>query len=239
MNRDLSVIIPTFNEKDNIIPLVKAIIKFVNPKEIIVVDDNSKDKTGQIASQYFDRNKCVKVIVNKTYQGLTRSLNIGISVSNCKVISWMDADFSHPPNILGKMYKSINYHDAVIGSWFINGGKDERKNKIEILRSGIINGICRIVLSNKITAFTSGFIMIKKDIFNKYRLTGDYGEYFIHLSCYLIKNNYKVEEVPFVCKPRQSGIAKTSPNIVVFIIRGIKYLVMIIKSRSIDLKSNV
>jgi dolichol-phosphate mannosyltransferase len=228
MHTDVTVIIPTYNERENIIPLILEINNKFMPKKIIVVDDNSPDETWKIIEKNIPIIKNVFLIRNKKRFGLTKSLFIGLGNVKTPILVFMDGDFTHTPSTLNLMYKHISRYDAVIGSWNIKGGKDERIHPDEVLRSKIINKICNFLFSSKITAYTSGFIMSKSKIFNRYKLSGDYGEYFIDLCVYLARSNFEFTEVPYICRSRKFGMSKTNPDLQTFIIRGIKYLTKII-----------
>lgn len=225
----VTVILPTLNEQENIIPLIKKINDIVHPKKIIVVDGGSCDKTCDLVEQNQLRYKNLTLIKNKLGLGLTDSINKGVGKTKTPVVVWMDTDLSHPPETIKLMNKKINEYDAVIGSWLIKGGKDFRKNKLEFFRSKIINKICQLLFGKKITTYTSGFIMIKRSVLKKYKFKGDYGEYFIHLCVYLLRNNFKIIEVPFNCKSRIYGKSKTSPNLLILLKRTLQYIAMIQK----------
>jgi dolichol-phosphate mannosyltransferase len=235
MKNKLSVILPTYNERDNIIPLVDAIITSVYPSEILVVDDNSPDKTAESVREYIKEHNYVSLIVNEKRLGLAQSIRKGVLNSKNDIVVWMDSDLSHPPELLKKMLGEIKNFDAVIGSWLITGGGDKRKSILEKTRSFLANKICQLVFGNKITAYTSGYMMIRKSVLKNYEFGGDYGEYFIDLCRFLTKNDFRIREIPFICRSRRNGISKTSPNLVTLIKQSVKYIVMIGKIFILDL----
>lgn len=238
MKGTVTVILPTLNEQENIIPLIRKINNIVHPKKIIVVDGGSCDKTCDLVDHNPFQYKNILLIRNKSGLGLTDSLNMGINKTKTPVIVWMDADLSHLPETIKLMYQKIKDYDAVIGSWLIKDGQDLRKNRLEVLRSKIINKICQLLFGNRITTYTSGFIMIRKSVFRAYKLEGDYGEYFIHLCVYLIRNNFKITEVPFNCKSRIYGKSKTSPNVLTLLKRTLQHITMIQKLVRLNRKTH-
>lgn len=227
----VTVILPTYNERDTIIPLIHSINRTFAPAEIIVVDDNSPDGTYHLLLRHGKRLPNVIPIRNIPALGLTGSIQKGTTKAKNKVVAWMDADFSHPPAVLNDLYQQIDHADIVIGSWLINHGNDCRKEKMAILRSFLVNKICQIVFGNEITAYTSGFVMVRKSVFRNFRLKGDYGEYFIDFVLRNKKRGKKIIEVPFKCYSRKAGVSKTAPNLYILISRSIRYIFMIIYLR--------
>lgn len=219
----LSVILPTLNEEGNIIPLINTILKY-NPLEILVIDDNSQDKTISLVRDAQIRNKSVKLIVNNPRRGLTPSIQQGIDSAKGEFVLWMDADFSHPPKLIPIMFAKTEKFDIVVGSWLVPGGKDVRKEFLPRTLSWIINKVAQIMFGNKVHAYTSGYIVMKRNLFDDFKLKGDYGEYCIDLLVRQSRLKRKITEVPFICKSREHGETKTAPNIRTLSIRGVKYL---------------
>ena len=132
-NKELvSVIIPTYNESENIIQLLKSIGEHL-PKNIaveaIVVDDNSPDGTGKIIDDYINDEQgkigyTVDIIHRKTKSGLSSAILDGIEYSSGETIVVMDSDFSHPPKIIPRLIEEIKISkcDIVIASRFVTGG---------------------------------------------------------------------------------------------------------------------
>src|SRR3989338_10457938 len=98
-----SVILPTYNEAENIIDLIKEIKKNIKyKKEIIVVDDNSPDGTSKLVKDFITKNKKSNVRLETRFKkrGLTNSIRRGIELAKGDVVVWMDCDFSMPPNVI-------------------------------------------------------------------------------------------------------------------------------------------
>ena len=222
-----SVILPTLNERENIVPLIKALNKLYQPLEILVVDDNSTDGTGKLVKHYMEKKKNIALIENNPPLGLTASLQQGIDSAKGKFVLWMDADFSQPPEIIGSMIEQIQNADIVVGSWLIRGG-DDRRGTMPKLFSRMINGVCQLCFGRSIYTYTSGFILVKKSVFNDFKLKGDYGEYCVHFLTKQEAMGRKIVEVPFVCISRQHGKTKTAPNISIFLKHGMGYVKTII-----------
>jgi dolichol-phosphate mannosyltransferase len=233
-NNLVSVILPTFNERENIIPLVEGIHKAVTATcEIIIVDDNSTDGTISIVNAYIKKSKKnnIRLIVRKSDHGLTKSIQEGIDNANGSIVVWMDADLSMPPEDIPRLLKKIyEGYDLSIGSRFAPGGKQkqiEKKGKdapLPIILSKILNTLTRYFIRIPVTDFTSGFITIKKNVLERIRLRGDYGEYFINLVTDAHRQGFSITEIPYICYPRLHGESKTGNSLIRLFVRGTKYI---------------
>lgn len=231
---ELSIILPTFNEAENVSRLITEINEVIKrPREIIVVDDNSPDGTFLIVNKLIKsgRIKNLKLVVRKRDHGLRASIWEGIVKSRGDVIVWMDCDLSHPPKIIPKLLSKINNgYDIAVASRFITGGgfkkntKDSNDSALAVALSRIMNYCIQIILDGGFRDYTSGFIAIKRSVFKDIKLVGNYGEYFIDLMTRAILLKYKFIEVPFVNLPRKRGQSKTGTGIFKLVRRGVGYL---------------
>ena len=255
---EVSIILPTYNEADNIGELVSRIkvscreISF----EILIVDDNSPDGTSTISEKLAVDYNFIRVINRSNLRGLTSAIQTGIDLSEGDIVVWMDADMSMPPELIPELIQSIeNGYDIAVGSRFVKGGGFEvaRKNgeQMSVLHifhiyqnvkktndsfvlqmlSFLLNYFIWVMLDKSFKDYTSGFIAIKKSILKDIRLSGDYGEYFIVLIYMCIKMRYKIIEVPYISMPRVAGESKTGSNLFDYLRRGYKYVVTTIRLR--------
>ncbi len=218
-----SVILPTLNEKGHILKLIDDIsVIFEKRKlkfEILVVDDNSTDGTIEKVKNHALKKGFLSLILRESKKkNLAASINDGIKASKFENIIWMDADFQHPPEYLEKFIKYSSDNDAVIASRFLKNSKryfnsGELEKEINENQSYIYNRICKKILFDDVTDYTSGFICVKKKIFQNYKLKGFYGDYFVSLIVKLKKNKNKILEIPFEDAKRASGLSKTVVNI--------------------------
>ncbi len=217
-----SVILPTLNENGHIKDLINNISNIFENKqidyEIIVVDDNSLDGTIETIKNMLKKKLNLKLIVRENKnKNLAASLNDGIKKSLFDNLIWMDADFQHPPKYIIKFIEGADTNDAIICSRFLNNSEryfnnPELNKDINENQSYFYNKLCKLLLYKDITDYTSGFVSIKKKVFENYKLKGFYGNYFVDLIIYLKKNNYKVIEIPFKDETRASGYSKTVVN---------------------------
>jgi len=234
MTLKYSFILPTYNEKDNILDVIAEIENNFENYEIVVIDDNSPDFTWKIVKEYSEKfnNKNIKVIVPEKRLGLTESIKLGINSVSGETAFWFDIDGTMRPAIF-KPYLDLFDRgiDMVFFSRYVGDGKDARTEKLSVVLSIIISYLCRMVLSSKYKDYTSGFVGIKVDAAKKIEFGGDYGEYFIELLYKCIKSNYKIKEVPYTLNSRVKGETKTAPNFSVLFKRGLKYLYTVFNLR--------
>lgn len=229
-----SIILPTYNERENITSLIREIIEKVNPSEIIIVDDDSPDRTWEVVENLADPR--VRLIRRVKERGLTSAIKEGISASTGDVVVWMDCDFSMPPSVIPELLRTLEGSDIAIGSRYVHSGKDNRDSFRERIGSWMVNRLAKLLLDPSISDYTSGFVAARKDIFSPeldsgINLEGDYGEYCIDLLYRAKTRGLTVKEVPYICITRRHGESKTATNIFKYLKRGMGYLYTILRLR--------
>jgi dolichol-phosphate mannosyltransferase len=226
----VSIVLPTYNEKDNIVDLIYGIQRNLGESvEIIIVDDDSPDKTWQHVERLV--NEHIKLLRRTDKRGLTSAIADGIALTKGNIVGWMDCDFSMPPEILPVLINTLDKADIAVGSRFIKGGLDDRDTPFEMLSTKLLNLFARLILTSKIYDYTSGFVVAKREVLEEIELRGDYGEYCIDFLYKAFKKNFKIIEIPYTCIPRRFGESKTAPSLPRFFMRGIKYFKTIIRLR--------
>ncbi len=209
----VTIILPTFNEANNIVPLVNRIhsaLSGIN-KEILVVDDDSPDRTWELAQQIKDKD--VKVIRRTENRGLVQSLQQGITESKGTYVAWMDADQSMPPESIPALLKELKTYDVAIGSRYVRGGKDLRPIK-RALTSRMINLAANLILNFKVLDWTTGFVAAKKTVLQQVPLQNSvYGEYCIEFLYTANERCFKIKEVPYLFVDRLEGESKTAAKL--------------------------
>lgn len=228
----ISVILSTLNERDNIVPLVRAIEQALQENfEILVIDDNSEDGTFAVIHAYAEGRPHIRTFLRKHERGLTSAIKTGISLAKGDILAWMDADFSHPAVLLPQMRKLIeeeNY-DCIVASRFLPSSLDQTYLHSHFiyfhkLLSLLLSYSCRLLLNPRFRDWSSGFIAIKNPVLRCHQFSGDYGEYFMELIFQLMRNGHKVREIAYTSPPRHSGTSKTASNLWGLWRRGHKYL---------------
>ena len=207
-----SVVLPTFNERENIGNLIKTIEEIFEKNsidgEIIVVDDNSPDGTAIISQKLADEYRNIKVIFRPQPMGVGSAVRDGIKHATKDTIVLMDCDFSHPPALIPKLIMGTKHADIVVASRYVsNGGMVAPR--IRVLASRIVNFFVRLVVNIPVNDATGGYHAIKKYIFDKFDFTTPYGDYDIELLGKAVKKGFKVVEYPYLYQFRETGISKT------------------------------
>ncbi len=225
----ISVILPTYNEKDNIVKLINSILNNVKNCEVIVVDDNSPDLTWKEVQKIKKKN--VRVIRRIKEKGLASAIARGVEESKGDVIIWMDCDFSHPPFLIPKLVEKLDKYDISIASRYVKDGADKRKF-IRVFTSRIFNLYTQIILMLNVKDTDSGFIAVKRKVFDKIKLsTEGYGEYFIQFIYECQQNGFKITEIPYVNEDRILGESKTGESLIELLKQGFNYCVRVLKIR--------
>ncbi|MDD4860066.1 MAG: GtrA family protein [Dehalococcoidales bacterium] len=210
MNKDISIIVPTYNEADAVTPLVERLHKVLSSHsyEIVFVDDDSRDGTADRIRALADRYP-VKVFVRKDKRGLATAVVDGLPYAEGRIIGVMDADLQHPPEIMPDLIKAIeDGADFAVASRYVKGGGWREK---DFLRGVISKGatfICHLFLpsSRRVNDPMSGFYAFRKEGIAGVELRPR--GYKILLEMLVMGHFSKVTEVPFIFESRRLGQSK-------------------------------
>ena len=226
----VSIILATYNERDNILETIRHIQEAVSaPLEIIVVDDDSPDQTWQLL---VDRAiPGIKLIRRVSTRGLASAFMRGIIESQGAIVGWMDADMCMPPSLLPVMIERLQDHDVAVGSRYAPGGADDR-SRLRAIASLWINRFAGVVLGYGIADYDSGFVVVRRSVFDKVSIipTG-YGAYFIEFISTCCRKGLSVCEVPYVFRDRTRGTSKSFRSLWQFARLGASYVTRILRAR--------
>lgn len=214
MNETISLIIPTYNEKDNIVPLIERIAQALAGYryEILLVDDDSKDGTIAVAEGLSARYP-VKVIVRRDERGLATAVVHGLKYAGGQIIGVMDADLQHPPEVLPALVKAIEGGaDMAVASRYIPGGGCPNWGLSRRVISKVALMISHLLLpaTRQVKDPLAGFFMFRQDNIAGAKLTPV--GYKISLEIMLTGKFQRIVEVPYIFEDRSAGKSKLRPQ---------------------------
>lgn len=219
----ISIIVPTYNEASNITELVIRISKALTiDYELIIVDDGSDDGTGKIAEDLSKRYP-IKVLHRGGLLGLSSAVIDGMKICSGGFIGVIDADLSHPPEMIPILLRNIveNNADIVIASRFVNGGGVENWPKKRLMLTKTAQFIVRPLVGD-IKDPMSGFFILRRTILSIDQLVPRGFKILLEI---LVKSRCsKVIECPFVFKDREHGVSKLTPKVLKDFIRQLSDL---------------
>lgn len=215
-----TVIVPTYNERENIEKLVELLLELPVQVHIIIIDDHSPDGTGEIADALVLRSGGrVQVIHRAGKLGLGTAYIAGFNraiAEASELIITMDADFSHHPRYIPAMVAKIQEgYDLVIGSRYVPGGDAIECTLPRKILSWIANAFARTTLGLHAHDVTAGFRCYRREVLESIDLTQIFSNGYSFLIEMLYKvqhQNWQVGEVPIVFQNRQQGVSKISRN---------------------------
>jgi len=214
------VIIPTYNERENIEDIIKAILTTSSEVDILVVDDNSPDGTGQIVEKISQENPRVKMIKRKEKLGLGSAYVTGFKFAlkeGYEYVMEMDADFSHDPKEIPRFLELIKHNDLVIGSRYTNGISVVNWPISRLLLSYFANIFARFVTGVPIKDLTGGFKCFRREVLESIdldRIMSDGYAFQIEMNYHAWRKGFRIVEVPIIFIERRAGKSKMSKKIV-------------------------
>ena len=224
------VIIPTYNELENIPIVLERVIELPITFDVLFVDDNSPDGTAELVKNYIKKNDTRVFLESKNKkEGLGKAYTHGFSWAlskNYDYIFEMDADLSHDPLDLVKMYKELESSncDVVVGSRYINGINVVNWPLSRIILSYLASIYSRVITGLPIKDATSGFVGFKRKVLEKMNLKSilfNGYAFQIELKFKAFKNNFRILEIPIIFKDRIHGESKMNGDIILEAIFGL------------------
>lgn len=229
----VSVVIPTFNERESIESQIRKILDVTpNLLEVVVVDDDSPDGTWMLVEDYAKKDKRVRLIRRKGERGLASAIFDGVESSAGETVIWLDCDHDPDEKLVKEMVSSLEEGaDVCIASRYVSGGR-ELRGFCQKSASRLINFFARTILSSSIHDYTTGFVAVKKSVFSGVGwLRKGYGEYCIEFLYKALRKGYVVREAAFVCTARTDGHSKTSSSLASLAGLGLDYGIKILRLR--------
>ncbi|HUB07229.1 MAG TPA: polyprenol monophosphomannose synthase [Myxococcales bacterium] len=219
MARDALVVLPTYNERENLDAVAAAILAASDRVEILVVDDNSPDGTGQLADEIAAREPRLHVLHRERKEGLGRAYLAGFAWALARpyaLILEMDADFSHDPRYLPQLLEAARDADLVLGSRYVPGGGTENWGLVRRLVSRGGSLYARTLLGVGVRDLTGGFKCFRRQTLERLELSTVRSEGYsfqIELTYRALNLGLRVVEIPILFVDRRVGKSKMSRRI--------------------------
>jgi len=225
------VVIPTYNESENIKTLIERIFQLPITVDILVVDDNSPDGTGEFVEELIQRYSRLYLMKRKNKEGLGTAYRVGFTYAlerDYDAVVQIDADLSHDPEDIPEMLEDLKTYDLVIGSRYSQGVSVVHWPLSRLVLSYTANLYTRFITGLPVYDCTSGFKAWRSDVLETIDLervgSQGYG-YQIEMNFRAWKNNCTIKELPIIFYDRVEGKSKMSRKIIweaVFMVWGIK-----------------
>jgi len=208
------VILPTYNEKDNLKKLVEEIICLKLPLELVIIDDNSPDGTGKTAERLSQQFSQVRVVHRKGRRGRGLAGVEGFRFALRERVDYileMDADHSHLPKYLPEMLKQIEEYDCVIGSRYVRGGGERGRSFTRRSISLLANSYLRTILGTPVKDWSSGYRCFRRRVLETidWENISSEGPCIVQeILCQLLSLGCRVKEIPIIFEERQKGKSK-------------------------------
>lgn len=225
------VVVPTYNERDNIERLVADILAQDEGIEVLVVDDDSPDGTGEIVDRMVAGNPRLHALHRPGKLGLGSAYCDGFRLAlnkGAEYIVEMDADFSHDPAMLPLFFEKMKDFDLVIGSRYLNGVSVVNWPLRRLMLSYFANVYTRFITGLKISDCTGGFKCFRRTVLESIdlsRIKSDGYSFQIEMNYRCVENGFRIGEIPIIFVDRHAGSSKMSRKIVreaVFIVWKLK-----------------
>lgn len=210
------VVIPTYNERNNIADLAKTILALSDDVSVLVIDDSSPDGTASVVQTLASKTPKIRLILRPSKQGLGSAYREGFAFAlrhGFECIVTMDADFSHDPAQLESLVKATLDADVVIGSRYIQGGRIENWPWFRKQLSRTANEVARGVLGYPIGDWTSGYRCYRRRVLEKLALeeirSNGYS-FLVEMLAACVHSGCRIAEVPITFADRRSGRSKLS-----------------------------
>lgn len=227
---DVSIILPTYNEKENIEAVIDGVMEHMKGDyEIIVVDDNSPDGTWKVVEEISDSR--VRLLRRMDEKGLASAIKRGIEASKGAVVVVMDTDFAHPPETLPDLIAATDNYHIARGSRYVEGGGMITSKKRKLL-SKMTNLFAKLLLGFGIKDYTTSFFAARREVFEDIEILdewGAHGNYSIGFLYTAQKKGLNIKEVPFIMKDRTAGITKVGPDKKKLLKWGVRYCMTVLR----------
>ena len=228
MNKDITIILTTYNEELSIEYTINELIKHIKDVEIVVVDDNSPDTTLEIIKKI--NYPKLKIFNREKNKGLASAFLLGLINSSGNIIGWLDSNMGSLAIKFPEMIQKLDNADVVLLSRYVSGGRDDR-SIIRVVTSRLINNVAKFILRSKIQDLSSGiFVMKRKVLLDVVPVATGHGEFFVEFLYKAEKKGNNIIEIPYIHPVDIEGNSKSFPNLGRFLLLGFFYFLRLFQS---------
>lgn len=232
---DKLVVIPTYNERENVEPLLTALLASALGLEVLIVDDHSPDGTGDVVEAWSRRDPRVHLLRRAGKLGLGSAYREGFRYAlahGAEYVFQMDADLSHDPAVLAEFHQAAQDADIVVGSRYLHGVTVVNWPLRRLILSYTANLYTRFVTGMPLTDATGGFKCFRRralEGIHLERVTSEGYSFQLEMSFRGWKRGFRIREIPIVFTDRRVGVSKMNRRIIV------EAAVLVWKLRLLDL----
>lgn len=206
---NVTIVAPAFNEEAVVESFVRAVTPVLGPDwELLVVDDGSSDATPEILARLVEAEPRLRVVTHERNRGMGAALVTGFEAAKGDVVVTMDADLSHPLELLGPLVAGTATADAVFGSRYIAGGGMIGVPFFRVAISQVANLVLRLVFWTRVRDLTTGLRAYRTDAVRGLDVQGTGFETQLELTVRLIAAGRSIAEIPLMLRQREAGESK-------------------------------
>jgi dolichol-phosphate mannosyltransferase len=206
-----TVVIPAYNEEEVIKKLIEDLEEKISVNqalEILVVNDGSTDHTGEILDQLSRRYKNLRVIHHQANQSLGGALRTGIHAAGGDIIVTLDADMTHPPELMAKMVETLRNYDVCVASRFVQGGGMVNVPRYRVVISRVANTVYRFLFNSPVRDNTTGYKAYRAELLKSIEIEEPGFAVQLEIVTKLLRKRARFKEVPFLLTNRKLGSSK-------------------------------
>lgn len=222
------IVLPTYNERENLRAIVESIQQHAPAADIVIVDDESEDGTGALADELEKEHPDRVFVIHRARKdGLGRAYVAGFKFAlsrDYEIVLQMDADFSHDPSYLPQFLEMIGNHDLVLGSRYINGISVVNWDLKRLILSRAATGYVRFITRMPLTDATSGFKCWRREVLEAIDLERIFSSGYlfqVEMSFRAYQKKFRIAEIPIIFVERRLGRSKMDWGIIAEAILGV------------------
>jgi dolichol-phosphate mannosyltransferase len=216
-----TICLPTYNERENLEPMVRALLERLGPDDrVLVIDDKSPDGTGELADRLAAEEPRVAVLHRAAKEGLGPAYLAGFRRAlddGAELVLEMDCDFSHDPDDVPRLIAAVDNADLVLGSRYVGGGRIENWDAWRRFVSRAGSLYAQVLLQTPVRDLTGGFKCYRRQVLERIDLgavTARGYAFQIETTYRALRAGFRVVEVPITFADREAGSSKMSRSIV-------------------------